>query len=139
MFVLFICVHLWFLSLTYSVKLCGKRLFESFNRSKGMNIGKMMQQAKKMQENMKQMQEEMAAMEVTGEAGGGMVKVLMTGDQMVRRVDIDPSVWAEQDKDLIEDLMAAAVNQAAKKVSDMQKQKQQGLMAGMPLPPGFSL
>jgi len=104
-----------------------------------MNIAKMMQQAKKMQENMKQMQEEMAAMEITGEAGGGMVKVLMSGDQVVHRVDIDPSVWAEQDKSLIEDLMAAAVNQAAQKVSELQKQKQQGLMSGMPLPPGFSL
>jgi len=104
-----------------------------------MNIGKMMQQDKKMQENMKQMQEEMAALEVTGEAGGGMVKVLMTGDQVVRHIDIDPSVWQEQDKSLIEDLMAAAVNQASQKVSEMQKQKQQGLMAGMPLPPGFSL
>ncbi len=104
-----------------------------------MNIGKMMQQAKKMQENMKQMQEEMAAMEITGEAGGGMVKVMMTGDQIVRRVDIDPSVWDEQDKGLIEDLVAAAFNQASQKVSEMQKQKQQGLMAGMPLPPGFSL
>ncbi len=104
-----------------------------------MNIGKMMQQAKKMQENMKQMQEEMATVEVTGEAGGGMVKVVMSGDQVVRRVDIDPSVWEEQDKALIEDLMAAAVNQASQKVSEIQQQKQQGLMAGMPLPPGFSL
>jgi len=104
-----------------------------------MNIGKMMQQAKKMQENMKQMQEEMAAMEITGEAGGGMVKVMMTGDQIVRRVDIDPSIWQEQDKDLIEDLVAAAFNQASQKVGEIQKQQQQGLMAGMPLPPGFSL
>jgi len=104
-----------------------------------MNIGKMMQQAKKMQENMKQMQVEMATVEVTGEAGGGMVKVVMSGDQVVRRVDIDPSVWEEQDKALIEDLMAAAVNQASQKVSEIQQQKQQGLMAGMPLPPGFSL
>ncbi len=104
-----------------------------------MNIAKMMQQAKKMQENMKKMQEEMAAMEITGEAGGGMVKVLMTGDQVVRRVSIDPSVWQEQDKDLIEDLVAAAFNQASQKVSEIQKQQQQGLMAGMPLPPGFSL
>jgi len=104
-----------------------------------MNIGKMMQQAKKMQENMKKMQEEMAAMEITGEAGGGMVQVLMTGDQVVRRVNIDPSVWQEQDKDLIEDLVAAAFNQASQKVSEIQKQQQQGLMAGMPLPPGFSL
>jgi len=104
-----------------------------------MNIGKMMQQAKKMQENMKKMQEEMAAMEITGEAGGGMVQVLMTGDQVVRRVNIDPSVWQEQDKDLIEDLVAAAFNQASQKVREIQKQQQQGLMAGMPLPPGFSL
>ena len=104
-----------------------------------MNIGKMMQQAKKMQENMKKMQEEMAAMEITGEAGGGMVKVLMSGDRVVRRVDIDPAVWEEQDKALIEDLVAAAFNQAIDKVGDIQKQQQQGLMAGMPLPPGFSL
>jgi hypothetical protein len=104
-----------------------------------MNIAKMMQQAKKMQENMKQMQAEMAAMEITGEAGGGMVKVLMSGDQIVRRVDIDPSAWQEQDKALIEDLVAAAFNQAQQKVSEIQKQQQQGLMAGMPLPPGFSL
>ncbi|MDQ6981612.1 MAG: YbaB/EbfC family nucleoid-associated protein [Mariprofundus sp.] len=104
-----------------------------------MNIGKMMQQAKKMQENMKQMQAEMAAMEITGEAGGGMVKVIMSGEQIVRRVDIDPSVWSEQDRDLIEDLVAAAFNQASQKVSETQKQKQQGMMAGMPLPPGFSL
>jgi len=104
-----------------------------------MNIAKMMQQAKKMQENMKQMQEEMAAMEITGEAGGGMVNVMMTGDKIVRRINIDPSVWQEQDKDLIEDLVAAAFNQASQKVSEIQKQQQQGLMAGMPLPPGFSL
>jgi len=104
-----------------------------------MNIAKMMQQAKKMQENMKQMQEEIAAMEITGEAGGGMVTVMMTGDQLVRRIDIDPSVWQEQDKALIEDLVAAAFNQASQKIGDIQKQQQQGLMAGMPLPPGFSL
>jgi len=104
-----------------------------------MNIGKMMQQARKMQENMKKMQEEMAAMEITGEAGGGMVKVLMSGDRVVRRVEIDPSVWEEQDKALIEDLTAAAFNQAVDKVGEIQKQQQQGLMAGMPLPPGFSL
>jgi len=99
----------------------------------------MMQQAKKMQENMKQMQDEMAAMEITGESGGGMVKVLMSGDRTVRRVDIDPSVWEERDKALIEDLVAAAFNQAAGKIGEIQKQQQQGLMAGMPLPPGFSL
>ena len=104
-----------------------------------MNIAKMMQQAKKMQENMKAMQAEMAATEVSGEAGGGMVKVVMTGDQMVRRVSIDPVVWREQDQSLLEDLIVAAFNQASQKVTEMQKEKQQGLMAGMPLPPGFSL
>lgn len=104
-----------------------------------MNIAKMMQQAKKMQDNMKTMQEELAAIEIAGEAGGGMVQVQMGGDRMVRRITIDPSVWAEQDKDLIEDLMVAAFNNAAQKVEELAKQKQQGLMAGMPLPPGFSL
>ncbi|PIW51316.1 MAG: YbaB/EbfC family nucleoid-associated protein [Zetaproteobacteria bacterium CG12_big_fil_rev_8_21_14_0_65_54_13] len=104
-----------------------------------MNIGKMMQQAKKMQENMKVMQEELAAMEIHGEAGGGMVRVVLSGDKLVRKVDIDASLWAEQDKALIEDLVAAAVNHASQKAEELAKQKQQGLMAGMPLPPGFSL
>lgn len=104
-----------------------------------MNIAKMMQQAKKMQENMQKMQAELAEIEVTGEAGGGMVQVLMSGDRSVRRVSIDLSLWDEQDKELIEDLMAAAFNSAAQKVEEVAKQKQQGLMAGMPLPPGFSL
>ncbi len=104
-----------------------------------MNLGKMMQQAKKMQESMKKLQEEMAASEVSGEAGGGLVRVVMGGDQMVRRVNIDPSLWEEQDRALIEDLVAAAVNQAAQKVAKMQQEKQQSLMAGLPLPPGFSL
>ncbi|NWF38805.1 YbaB/EbfC family nucleoid-associated protein [Mariprofundus sp. NF] len=104
-----------------------------------MNIAKMMQQAKQMQENMKIMQEELAAMEISGEAGGGMVEVLMGGDRTVRRVTIDPSLWQEQDKELIEDLVAAAFNSASQKVEVLAKQKQQSLMAGMPLPPGFSL
>ncbi|MFC1536421.1 YbaB/EbfC family nucleoid-associated protein [Pseudomonadota bacterium] len=104
-----------------------------------MNIGKMMQQAKKMQEDMQKMQAEMAEMEVIGESGGGMVKVTMTGAHQVRRVEIDQSLWDEQDKDLIEDLIAAAVNSAAQVVEAKVKEQQQGMMAGMPLPPGFSL
>lgn len=104
-----------------------------------MNIGKMMQQAKKMQENMQVMQEELAAMEIGGEAGGGMVQVVMGGDRSVRRLSIDPALWDEQDKELIEDLLVAAFNNAAQKVEELAKQKQQSLMAGMPLPPGFSL
>lgn len=104
-----------------------------------MNLGKMMQQAKKMQEKMQQVQAEIAAMEVAGEAGGGMVKVTMGGDRMVKRIEIDPSLWDEQDRELIEDLVAAAFNAASQSVEEASKQKQQQLMAGMPLPPGFSL
>ncbi|GAV19450.1 hypothetical protein MMIC_P0384 [Mariprofundus micogutta] len=104
-----------------------------------MNIAKMMQQAKKMQENMAKMQEELAAMEIHGEAGGGMVKVTMCGDRSVRRIAIDDSLWQEQDKGLVEDLVTAAINHASQKVEEVAKQKQQGMMAGMPLPPGFSL
>jgi len=99
----------------------------------------MMQQAKKMQENMQKMQAEMADMEVVGESGGGMVKVTMTGAHVVRRIEIDPSLWQEQDKDLIEDLVAAAVNSATQTVESAVKERQQQMMAGMPLPPGFSL
>ena len=104
-----------------------------------MNIGKMMQQAKKMQENMQKMQAEMAEMEIVGEAGGGMVKVTMTGAHQVRRVEIDQSLWDEQDKELIEDLVAAAVNSANQSVEAKTKERQQEMMSGMPLPPGFSL
>jgi len=104
-----------------------------------MNIGKMMQQARKMQENMQKMQEELANVEVTGEAGGGMVQVIMSGDRSVRRVTIEPSLWQENDKELIEDLMAAATNAALQQVEEMSKAKQQDMMSGLPLPPGFSL
>jgi len=104
-----------------------------------MNIGKMMQQAKKMQENMQKMQAEMAEMEVSGESGGGMVRVTMTGAHQVKRVEIDQSLWDEQDKELIEDLVAAAVNSAAQSVETTTKERQQEMMSGMPLPPGFSL
>ena len=104
-----------------------------------MNIGKMMQQAKKMQENMQKMQAEMAEIEIVGEAGGGMVKVTMTGAHVVRRVEIDQSLWDEQDKELIEDLVAAAVNSANQSVETKTKEQQQDMMSGMPLPPGFSL
>jgi len=104
-----------------------------------MNIAKMMQQAKKMQENMATMQEELAAMEINGEAGGGMVKVTMSGDRSVRSIVIDDSLWQEQDKGLIEDLVTAAFNHASQKVEEVSKEKQKGMMAGMPMPPGFSL
>jgi len=104
-----------------------------------MKLGQMMQQAKKMQEKMQQMQEELAATEVTGESGGGMVRVKMGGDRVLRSVVIEPSLWDEQDKELIEDLVAAAVNAALRSVDEKAREMQQGMLAGMPLPPGFSL
>jgi len=104
-----------------------------------MNLGKIMQQARKMQENMKNMQEEMAGVEVVGESGGGMVRVTMGGDRSMRRVDIDDSLWSEQDKGLIEDLMAAATNAALQSVEELRDAKKKGMLGGLPLPPGFSL
>lgn len=103
------------------------------------NIGQIMQQAKRMQEQMHKLQEELAAMDIEGEAGGGMVKVTLSGDRAVKRVVIDPSLWAEQDKELIEDLVAAAINAAMKRVEETAAEKQKQLFAGLPLPPGFSL
>jgi len=103
------------------------------------NIAKMMQQARKMQQNLERMQQELAEMEVVGESGGGMVRVTMKGDRSVKQIVIDDSLWEEQDKALIEDLVAAAVNHALHKLEELSKEKQQSLMAGMPLPPGFSL
>jgi len=104
-----------------------------------MNIGKMMQQAKAMQEKMKNMQSELATIEVTGESGGGMVIVRMGGDYQVRGVTIDDAIWSDQDKAMIEDLVAAATNAASRQVADTIKQKQSAMMSGLPLPPGFSL
>jgi len=104
-----------------------------------MNLGKIMQQARKMQENMQKIQEELAGMEVHGEAGGGMVRVTMGGDRVVRKIEIEPSLWAEQDKALLEDLVAAAMNATLQSAEGAIKQKQKDLLGGMPLPPGFSL
>src|SRR6202790_249887 len=98
----------------------------------------LMKQAQAMQENMKQAQDAIAAMEVEGEAGGGMVKVVMTGRHDVKRVTIAPTLLSE-DKDMLEDLVAAAMNDAVRKVEAASQQKMAGLTAGMPLPPGFKL
>lgn len=104
-----------------------------------MNIAKMMQQAKKMQDNMKQMQAELANIEATGEAGGGLVKAVVTGHHQVRSIDIDPSLFTDEDKSLLEDLVAAAVNAGMQKIEETTKAKQKDMMSGMSLPPGFSL
>jgi len=99
----------------------------------------MMQQARRMQEQLQQMQEELAQMEVTGEAGGGMVRVTVGGDRVVRSIRIDDVAWAEHDRELIEDMVTAAVNAALRSVEEKAREKQQEMFAGLPLPPGFSL
>jgi len=102
------------------------------------NIGNMMKQAQQMQANMQKMQAEIAGLEVTGESGGGMVKVLMTGKHEVKRVTIEPSVSGE-DREMLEDLVAAAINDAVHKVEALIQQKMASVTAGMQLPPGLKL
>ncbi|MDD5411992.1 MAG: YbaB/EbfC family nucleoid-associated protein [Methylobacter sp.] len=101
-------------------------------------LGNLMQQAQKMQEDLKKAQEELAAMQVMGESGGGLVTILMTGKREARKVTIDPSLLGE-DKDMLEDLVAAAINDAVNKVAKMKKEKMSGITAGIPLPPGFQM
>jgi hypothetical protein len=98
----------------------------------------LMQQAQKMQENMKRVQEELAQLEVEGQAGAGMVKVVMTCKNQVRRVSIDPSLVGD-DRDMLEDLVAAAFNDAVRRAEEMSQQKLSAVTAGMPMPPGFKL
>lgn len=101
-------------------------------------LGNMMKQAQQMQENMKKMQEKLAEVEVEGVAGAGMVKVLMTCRNDVRRVTIDPSLMSD-DKDMLEDLIAAAMNDAVRKAEATTQEKMAGFTAGLNLPPGFKL
>jgi hypothetical protein len=103
------------------------------------NMGNLMKQAQQLQENMKRAQEEIAKMEVTGEAGGGMAKVVMTGKHEVRRVTLDASIVSSDDKEMLEDLIAAAVNDAVQKVERTSQAKMSSLMGGMNLPPGMKL
>jgi DNA-binding YbaB/EbfC family protein len=98
----------------------------------------LMKQAQQMQENLKKAQEEIAAMEVEGQAGAGMVKVTMTGRHDVKRVSIDPSLMGD-DKDMLEDLIAAAVNDAVRRVETLTQEKMGGLTSGFGLPPGMKL
>jgi DNA-binding YbaB/EbfC family protein len=98
----------------------------------------LMKQAQQMQENLKKVQDEIAGMEIEGQSGAGMVKVLMTGRHDVRRVSIDPSLLAE-DKDMLEDLVAAAINDAVRRVESATQEKMASVTAGLPLPPGMKL
>ena len=96
----------------------------------------LMKQAQAMQENMKRAQDELAAIEVEGQSGAGLVKVVMTCKHDVKRVAIDPSLLAD-DKDMLEDLVAAAFNDAVRRAEDVSQEKMGRLTAGMPLPPGM--
>jgi nucleoid-associated protein EbfC len=98
----------------------------------------LMKQAQQMQDNMKKLQEQLATVEVEGQSGAGMVKVVMTCKHDVKRITIDPSLLAD-DKDMLEDLVAAAVNDAVRKVESTTQEKMGALTGGMNLPPGFKL
>ena len=98
----------------------------------------LMKQAQQMQDNMKKMQEQLATVEVEGQAGAGMVKVLMTCRHDVKRVSIDPSLLTD-DREMLEDLIAAAMNDAVRRVEATVQEKMAGVTAGMPLPPGFKM
>lgn len=101
------------------------------------NLAGLMQQAQKMQQEMQKAQEELAQLTVTGEAAGGLVKVTMTGKHAVRRVEIDPSLM--EDREMLEDVVAAAVNDAVNRVATTMQERMSELTAGMPLPPGLKL
>lgn len=101
-------------------------------------MGNMMKQAQQMQDKMKIAQDELATLEVIGESGAGLVKVIMTCNHNVRRVDIDASLMAD-DKDMIEDLVAAATNDAVRRVAETSKERMAGVTGGMNLPPGFKM
>jgi DNA-binding YbaB/EbfC family protein len=101
-------------------------------------LGQLMQQAQKMQESMKKAQDDLAKLEVTGQAAAGLVTVVMTGANDVRRVTIDPSLL-QDDKEVLEELIAAAMNDAVHKVEQERQQRMSGLTTGLNLPPGFKM
>jgi DNA-binding YbaB/EbfC family protein len=98
----------------------------------------LMKQAQQMQENMKKMQDQLATVEVEGQAGAGMVKVTMNCQYGVRRVAIDDSLLKD-DKEMLEDLIAAAINDAVRRVESTRQEKMSSMTAGLPLPPGFKM
>lgn len=102
------------------------------------NFGNMMKQAEALQRNMQKAQEQIALMEVVGESGGGMVKVTMTGKHEVKRVQIEPAVIGE-DREMLEDLVAAAINDAVRRVETQSQQRMSELMSGLRLPPGMKM
>jgi DNA-binding YbaB/EbfC family protein len=107
----------------------------------GGGLGDLMKQAQQMQEKMQQLQQEIAGSEVTGESGAGMVKITMTGRHDVKKVEIDDSLLPEagsaETKEMLEDLIAAAMNDAVRRAEQHQQEKMSELTAGIPMPPGF--
>ncbi len=103
------------------------------------NLGAMMKQAQEMQAKMAEMQERLANTEIEGSSGGGLVRVTLTGKSQVRKVKIDPSLIADGDVDVLEDLVVAAFNDARGKVEAMLAEKMSELTGGLPLPPGLQL
>jgi len=101
------------------------------------NLAGLMQQAQKMQQEMQKAQEELARLTVTGAAAGGMVKVTMTGKHAVSRVEIDPSLL--EDREMLEDVVAAAINDAVNRVAATTQERMSEMTAGIPLPPGLKL
>lgn len=101
------------------------------------NLAGLMQQAQKMQAEMQKAQEELARLTVTGEAAGGLVKVTMTGKHAVRRVEIDPSLL--EDREMLEDVVAAAINDAVNRVASTMQERMSEVTSGIPLPPGMKL
>lgn len=101
-------------------------------------LGGLMKQAQKMQEEMQKAQAEIAEMEVTGQSGGGLVKVTVNGRHECKRVAIDESLL-EDDKDMLEDLVAAAINDAAVRVDETTKERMAGVTSGMQMPAGFKM
>ncbi len=101
-------------------------------------LGDLMKQAQKIQEDMQKAQGELANLVVDGQSGGGMVTVSMNGKHEVSRIKIDDSLFGE-DRDMLEDMIAAAVNDAVQKVAAATQEKMSGMTAGIPLPPGFKL
>jgi hypothetical protein len=101
-------------------------------------IGNLMRQAQQMQETMQKAQAELALLEVTGESGAGMVKIVLNGRHEAKNIQIEPRLLAE-DKDMLEDLIVAALNDAVHKLASRSQEKYAGLMSGLNLPPGMKL
>ncbi|CAL4324962.1 YbaB/EbfC family nucleoid-associated protein [Buchnera aphidicola] len=101
-------------------------------------LGNLMKQAQEMQDKVAKIQSEISKMEVTGESGAGLVKITINGAHNCSRVELDPSLLTE-DKDMLEDLTAAAFNDATRKIAEAQKKKMSSISTGMQLPPGFNI